>query len=349
MGTSGTITPAADIYSFGCCMLTMCVNGRTSAPAGAAHEPVGLLKQGITRCTDLAPFVPPDLDGILKVRSARLPSHACTSRHRRRRSRPVAASVCSPAVQESVCPTVIAAWPCGFVCSSSAISVLGSKACVQLQDRRCMQACLSKHAFERPTAADLVADLKARTAFNKHVGCGSAPAPVRHSTGGRVASPPPAPPSPPMLHRHLPHAPSFAELQQRYQHLRVSLDVLVPGRRTSPGPSLPPSGKHRQHSSVLTPSRLSSGCGSCVFSRSGTVQYESRSRSGGSMQGRPDVCVPSRSGEVQPGKRMPYTTSVRVGLAGISHPLHALTPQSSSGWFSDGSVSCASFAAPSMA
>lgn len=69
VGTSGTITPAADIYSFGCCMLTMCVNGRTSAPPGAAHEPVGFLKQGITRSTDLAPFVPPELDSILKVRS----------------------------------------------------------------------------------------------------------------------------------------------------------------------------------------------------------------------------------------------------------------------------------------
>lgn len=221
---------------------------------------------------------------------------------------------------------------------------------VQRQARYCMQDCLSKHAFERPTAADLVADLKAaHAAFNKHGSHATTPAPVRRHTSTPVASPPPAPPSPSLLPRHLPHAAPFAELQQRYQHLRVSLDVLVPGGRASPGPGVPRSAKHCQHSPVLTPSRLSSECGSCIFSRSGTVQFESHSRSGGSMQGCPDVCAPCRSGEVQPRKRMPYTTSVRVGLAGISRPLHALTPHSSSGWFSDGSMSCASFAAPSVA
>lgn len=77
LGATGTITPAADIYSFGCCMLTMCHNGRTSALAGPAHEPIGLLKQGITRGTDLAPFVPPELDSILKVSRCRLGVLSC--------------------------------------------------------------------------------------------------------------------------------------------------------------------------------------------------------------------------------------------------------------------------------
>lgn len=207
-----------------------------------------------------------------------------------------------------------------------------------------MQACLSKNPFDRPKAAELVADLKAARATCESLS-------PRGASQERclidAASPYLVPASTQPCRQHLPHAPSFVELQQRYQHLRVSLDVLVPGRQPSPKPGMP------RGSSSVTPSGLSvtppglSGCG--LFSRSGAVQFDSRSRSGESMQGGTDASIPSRSGELQPGKRMPYTTSVRVGLAGISRPLHALSSHSSSGWFSDGSVSRASYPAPSVA
>eukprot|EP00892_Ulva_mutabilis_P004719 jgi/Ulvmu1/2619/UM014_0070.1 len=271
-GLSGTITPAADVYSFGCCMLTMCVNGRSAAPAGPAHEPVGLLKQGVTRSTVLAPFVPQQLDGILK-------------------------------------------------------------------------ACLSSNVFERPSAAAIVEEL--RGALRQHSADGAPPA-------CGVAAPRPPSPQPlftphSMPRPHIPHALSVADLQRRYRHLRVSLDVLVPARAASPGLSRTRGGKPRQHSAAMGAPSGRSGCSSSVFSRSGALQLEPHSRSGASMHSVPDVCITSPAGDFQPGSRMPYTTSVRVGLAGISQPRHGLSATSSSGWFSDGSVSCASFPTPSVA
>jgi hypothetical protein len=68
-GSSGTVSPAADIYSFGCCLLAVCAQGRGSGQL--QREPpdsLGLLKKGVSRHTDLTPFAPKELHALIKVR-----------------------------------------------------------------------------------------------------------------------------------------------------------------------------------------------------------------------------------------------------------------------------------------
>lgn len=67
-GSSGTVSPAADIYSLGCCVAAVSAQSRgIGACAAEPPDVFGLLKKGVKRHTDLSPFAPKELHSLLKV------------------------------------------------------------------------------------------------------------------------------------------------------------------------------------------------------------------------------------------------------------------------------------------
>lgn len=74
-GSSGTVSPAADIYSLGCCLAAVCAQSRgVGASSGEPPDIFGLLKKGVKRRTDLSDFAPPELHSLLKVCTLQLHS-----------------------------------------------------------------------------------------------------------------------------------------------------------------------------------------------------------------------------------------------------------------------------------
>lgn len=67
-GSSGTVSPAADIYSLGCCLAAVSAQSRgTGTSSGEAPAIFGLLKKGVNKHTDLSAFAPQELHSLLKV------------------------------------------------------------------------------------------------------------------------------------------------------------------------------------------------------------------------------------------------------------------------------------------
>ena len=67
-GSAGTVSPAADIYSLGCCLAAVSAQSwGTGASSGEAPDIFGLLKTGVNRHTDLSAIAPQELQSLLKV------------------------------------------------------------------------------------------------------------------------------------------------------------------------------------------------------------------------------------------------------------------------------------------
>ena len=68
------MSPAADIYSLGCCLAAVSAQSRgTGAGGGEAPDIFGLLKKGVNRHTDLSAIAPQELHSVLQVRRAAAP------------------------------------------------------------------------------------------------------------------------------------------------------------------------------------------------------------------------------------------------------------------------------------
>jgi serine/threonine protein kinase len=79
-GSAGAVSPAADIYSFGCCLAAVCAQSRcTGTSSGDPPDIFGFLKKGVNRNTDLSAYAPQELHSLLKVCS-KFTTEVCTNK-----------------------------------------------------------------------------------------------------------------------------------------------------------------------------------------------------------------------------------------------------------------------------
>lgn len=220
---------------------------------------------------------------------------------------------------------------------------------------------MSEHAFERPSAAQVREQLQqimAEFQSNSAPGCpdkASNNDPAAAGTAQQLPERAPAKAAAPAA-----LTPSSSTLSgQSLQSMSVLFDVLQQGPVSPPGFQSSSDDRPRR---LLASRSFSLACsGDAATSVAAWTCQQARARGAPRLHahplfspgGAPGACCGSESFLHGPGEAcrpMPYTTSVRIGLASVMRPMSAQS-SSVSGWFSEGgsSMSCASFPTLSMA